>query len=523
MLHPFEIFLQEFVPVLEKKAIQVNKISWILETTSSPDAADLKAELEEELKLLLSDPALYKKLEEWKRDPTLKDPLLSRQCDVLFRLCKQNQIDREIIRKIAEKEAKLSCTYAQFRSELDGKKVSENEIREVLKKERDVAKRKRAWESSKEIGKVLSPQILELVLLRNQAAKSLGYDNFFVMQLDLQEVDDQWLMATLGELAERSSEAYSKVLHEIEGALTKLFSVPVSELGPWSWAEPFCQEDPLGQQDLDLLVQGVDILTSCTAFYDEMGFDVRGVLARSDNEERAGKNQHAFCMNVDRRGDVRTLNNVKPSIKWLETVLHELGHAIYDLGYEEKLPWLLREPPHMITTEAMALVAGRQAYAPYSLEKLVGKEKKELAFAAEKSVKRRQLIFSRWVLVMTHFERELYANPMQDLQVLWWQCVKKYQGINPPPGREGKWDWATKYHMGLAPVYYFSYLLGEVFASGLIEAARKEGSTQFCSKATGAFLRTKLFAPGNRMDWLSLVKHATGSPFSIEPWLFSTL
>ena len=98
-----------------------------------------------------------------------------------------------------------------------------------------------------------------------------------------------------------------------------------------------------------------------------MGVDVQPILKRSDMYERPGKNQHAFCIHIDREGDVRTLNNVKESIKWLETVLHELGHAIYELGFDENLPWLLREPPHMIPTEAMALIAGRQAYRYDSL------------------------------------------------------------------------------------------------------------------------------------------------------------
>ncbi|MFY7811635.1 MAG: hypothetical protein ACOVQ2_07885, partial [Flavobacterium sp.] len=50
---------------------------------------------------------------------------------------------------------------------LDGKKVSENEIREILKKEIDVEKRKKAWDSSKKIGMAIAPQILELVHFSN--------------------------------------------------------------------------------------------------------------------------------------------------------------------------------------------------------------------------------------------------------------------------------------------------------------------------------------------------------------------
>ena len=190
--------------------------------------------------------------------------------------------------------------------------------------------------------------------------------------------------------------------------------------------------------------------------------------------ERPGKNQHAFCINIDRRGDVRALNNVKSSIKWLETVLHELGHAIYEIGLDPKLPWLLREPPHMITTEAMALLAGRQAYRNDLSSDLVGVKKRNLMQKADASLVRRQLIFSRWVLVMTAFEKELYRNPSQDLNRLWWELVEKYQMISAPTGREGKADWAAKYHIGLAPVYYFSYLLGELFASAIQEALLRD-------------------------------------------------
>jgi peptidyl-dipeptidase A len=249
---------------------------------------------------------------------------------------------------------------------------------------------------------------------------------------------------------------------------------------------------------------------------------VKPILARSDMYERPGKNQHAFCIHMDRNGDVRTLNNVKPSIKWLETVLHELGHAIYELGFDAQLPWLLREPPHMIPTEAMALIAGRQAYRSDALKTLVGSAsaKKPLLQKADRSLTRRQLIFSRWVLVMTAFESELYRDPKQDLNAVWWKYVEKYQKIRTPKGREGKWDWATKYHIGLAPVYYFSYLLGEMFASAIQEAIVKEcGNVALSSPQAGQFLQKKLFHPGNRMNWSELIHHVTGSALTPDAWL----
>lgn len=520
--HPFENFLNTFIPEVARKSKQLNKANWILETTGCPDAADLKADLDTELRLLFNNPEVYQKLTLWDKDPSLKDPLLKRQLNVLIRTFKQNLIPKNLLEEIAKKEAALAQAYANFRPEVDGKRLSDNDIREVLKKEKDPGLRKKIWEASKQIGEVLAPKILELVDLRNEAAISLGYPDYFTMQLDLQEVDEKWLQRTLDDLAKGSDAAYTAMLRDLEKKQSEEFHVPVSELGPWAWSDPFCQEDPLGAQDLDDLVQGVDISRANIEFYQRMGIDVRPILERSDMVERPGKNQHAFCINIDRGEDVRTLNNVRESIKWLETVLHELGHAIYDVGYEKSLPWLLREPPHMITTEAMALIAGRQAYRYEALGKLIGKsEKKEsIMRKADESLRRRQLIFSRWVLVMTSFEREMYKKPSQDLNRLWWQTIEKYQKIRAPKGREGKHDWAAKFHIGLAPVYYFSYLLGEMFASAIEEALVKEaGSPNLDSEKAGRFLREKLFYPGNRMPWSELIEFVTGKPLNSDAWV----
>jgi peptidyl-dipeptidase A len=209
-------------------------------------------------------------------------------------------------------------------------------------------------------------------------------------------------------------------------------------------------------------------------------------------------------------------------MKWLETVLHELGHAVYELGYEDQLPWLLREPPHMIPTEAMALLSGRQAYLTHFLENVVAKEKKDpkLLKKAQDSLLRRQLVFSRWVLVMTFFERELYRNPAANLNSIWWDLVEKFQGIKRPKGRDQKCDWAAKYHIGLAPVYYYSYLLGEVLASCLQEKIEERAKDKkLFSENAGKYLQESLFSPGNLYPWDELAKKALGKPLDGAAWV----
>ncbi|MBX9922787.1 MAG: M2 family metallopeptidase [Rhabdochlamydiaceae bacterium] len=518
----FESFLNAFVPEVSSKSKQLNQAYWILATTGSADAADLVGTLSTELSMLFNNPKTYKLLLKWEKQGSVTDPILKRQLQLLIYSFKEKAIPENLLKEIAQKEAALSYAHGNFRANLQGKTVSENDILEVLKKETNPSVRKEAWEASKEVGQFLAPQILELVKLRNKAAKSLGYENYFQMQLDLQEVNEKALFDLLDQVASRSDESYQNTLITIEEVQCKQFSVPGEELGPWAWSEPFGQEDPLDRAELDSLVAHTDLVEATRQFYQKMGFQIEPILQKSDLWEKPGKNQHAFCINVDRDTDIRTLENLKPTLKWLETILHEFGHAIYEQGFDEKLPWLLKQPPHMITTEAMALMAGRRAYLISSLSKLPSYTSSQdtLIKKAQESLSRRQLIFSRWVLVMTYFERELYRNPDQDLNTLWWSLVSKYQKIRTPKNRDSKCDWAAKYHIGLAPVYYYSYLLGELFASCMEESLQEvTGSNSLETTEAGRFLREKLFSPGNRMNWSQLIEHVIGKPLSSDAWI----
>jgi peptidyl-dipeptidase A len=121
---------------------------------------------------------------------------------------------------------------------------------------------------------------------------------------------------------------------------------------------------------------------------------------------------------------------------------------------------------------------------------------------------------------MTFFESELYRDPYQDLNRLWWECVERYQKIQKPSGREHKQDWAAKYHIGLAPVYYFGYLMGEMLASALEESILEStGSRNLDTKGAGEFLQQKLFYPGNRLRWDHLLEQVLGKPLTADPWI----
>ena len=93
------------------------------------------------------------------------------------------------------------------------------------------------------------------------------------------------------------------------------------------------------------------------------------------------------------------------------------------------------------------------------------------------TLKLEQIIFSRWVQVIYRFEKAMFEDPDRDLNSLWWNLVKKYQGLKKPEGRDEP-DWAAKIHIALYPVYYQNYMLGELLASQLYFYIKRFGKTE---------------------------------------------
>ena len=292
----------------------------------------------------------------------------------------------------------------------------------------------------------------------------------------------------------------------------------MSDLRPWHYADPFFQEAPPdGAVDLDPLFEAHDVVALARRTMSGIGFAADGILERSDLFPRDGKNQHAFCIDVDRRGDVRILANVVPTHDSMDTMLHELGHGVYDLGLRDDLPWLLRST-HLVATEASALLFGALAWRRDWLETVLGLSAAEGA-ALEARLRAARavelLVFTRWVLVMNTFERALYADPDADLDTLWWELVSRYQGVTAPAGRQAP-DWAAKIHIAVSPVYYHTYLYGAIVALQLAAALDSQAGGIVDRPQAGALLRAKLFEPGESVRWDRLVEQASGSPLTVE-------
>jgi peptidyl-dipeptidase A len=501
---------------------------WELNVTGEERWQEESARLDTEIRTVLSRPDRYRFLLE-ARENGIQEPLLRRQVELLVNAHRPNQLPHESIERIVRLEKEVEASFNTFRAELDGERVSDNRIRELLLESDDVELRRRAWEASKQIGSEVEERLLELVRERNAAAASLGFPSYYRLMLEVQEQDEDELFALLDRVEEGTRGIFEDYKANLDAELAERFGVEPGDLRPWHYGDPFFQEGPTAGVDLDGWFHGTSLEDLSVRFYDAVGFDARPLLERSDLYEREGKCQHAFCIWMDRADDIRILCNLQPTEYWANTILHELGHAVYDAHIDRSLPYFLRDSAHTLTTEASAMLFGRLSRNAAWLTRYAGvpeDEARQAGAALAEATRASLLVSARWELVMCHFERALYRDPGQDLNRLWWDLVERLQLVRRPEGRDAP-DWAAKIHFSVSPVYYHNYLLGEMMASQLqahiVESVLGGGDDVWeryvSSPAVGEHLKQRLYRSGASLDWRATIEQATGRPLDPGPFV----
>jgi peptidyl-dipeptidase A len=496
---------------------EFHRAYWDSQVEASDANERRRAELELELRRLKGDPETLAAVNA-ALDEQIYDPVLRRQLEVLRLSLTGNQMDEDQRARMVELSSSVEGDFASFRPDVDGKRVNDNEILDILRDSEDENLRRSAWVASKEVGSYVAERVREIVRVRNQAAHDLGYGDYYAMSLDLQELDAEWLFGLLGELETLTDEPFKRWKADLDERLAARFGV--IELMPWHYADPFFQQlPPDGRVELDDLFEGADASDLARRTFASWGIDIQRVLDASDVFPREGKCQHAFCLDVDRSGDdVRILANVVPGERWIEVMLHESGHAAYDVSISPSLPYTVRRAAHTFVTEAIAILSGRLVRDPEWLVSIAERDDGAVAALSDELQRAnatQSLLFARWGLVMSHFERDLYADPEGDLDARWFELVERFQGIAPPPkDARHKGQWASKIHLAVAPVYYHNYLLGELLASQLRTTAERACGGFVGNDQVGAFLVDRVFRSGSLLRWDALVEEATGGELS---------
>jgi peptidyl-dipeptidase A len=476
-------------------------------------------------------------------------PLQIKQLEKILYLAANNPATEEAVVKerIKKETAQTEALYG-YKYMLDGRRVSTNQIDSILIKETNLAKRRKAWEVSKEVGKKLKNGLADLQKLRNEAVQGLGYPNFFDYQVSDYGMTSQEMMDLnykfLKELWPLYRELHTYARYELA---KKYGETEVPDMIPADWLPNRWGQDWSAMVN----VKGLDVdsmLATKTPqwvvekgedFYKSIGFSAlpksfweKSSLYPLPADAGYSKNNHASAWHIDLDKDVRSLMSVQANEEWYQTVNHELGHIYYYMTYSNKdVPPLLREGANRAYHEAFGTMIGHDAMQKAFLAKnglLPANAKTDDMQVLLKEAMQYVVFIPFASGTMTQFESDLYAKnlPKDQYNNRWWFLSKKYQGIVPPTQRGSEYcDAASKTHINDDPAQYYDYAISYILLFQVHDYIAKNilhedphNASYYDNKKVGDFLKSIMYW-GSSKDWRQVLKEKTGSDLSAKAML----
>jgi len=267
-----------------------------------------------------------------------------------------------------------------------------------------------------------------------------------------------------------------------------------------------------------------------------LGLKMMGVLGFDFDRGRLDVSHHPFCGGSF--GDVRitTRYSEESFAESLMGVLHETGHALYELGRPK--PWAFQPvgvSRSMGTHESQSLLMEMQACRSREFITFVAPQLREAfgsngeAWAEENlyryytkvergliRVDADEVTYPAHVIMRYRMERALVSGDLQvaDLPGAWRDAMKEMIGIDVPNDRDGCMQ---DIHWIEGIVGYFpTYTLGALIAAQLFEAAKEANGDILPSISRGDFkpllgwLRENIHQWGRRYTVDELLNRATG-------------
>lgn len=543
-------FLEKFTTEFQKLYYETSKAEWLANTDVKEENDNKLIEAEKAMSRYVGSNEVISATKYLLKHKTGLTDLQFNQLRAIWYLASHypSQAKKLVDQLIAAEAKQSNNLYSfEFHANLNGKDtvLSPNDIDNTLNTSTDLDVRRKVWESSKEVGKVLKDGLAKLQHLRNSVARTMGHSSFYALEASNYGVSSKQMANLMDKVLEELKPLYRALHTYARYSLAEKYQQPVPELLPAHWLN-----NRWGQQwtgivkavDLDHLLKSKSpewIVAQAETFYTSMGFSKlpqvfwdKSDLYPLPKDSTRKKNTHASAWHLDVDHDVRSLMSVESNMRWFTTTHHELGHIYYFLSYSKpEIPVLLREGANRAFHEGVGTLIGMAAGQPAYLKEIgllkstndIDKTQMLLQQAFEHVV-----FMSFGAGTMTQFEYELYEKnlPKSRYNTRWWEIVKKYQGIVPPDNRGEEYtDAATKTHINDDAGQYYDYAISELILFQLHEhicdkilKQHPSDCNYYGNKEVGNYLKS-ILELGSTRDWREVLKEKTGSDLSAKAML----
>lgn len=482
---------------------------WDFYTESTPENMDKMNVSQDKANDFYDNKEIYAKLKEINEAGGVADKKLKKQLRNLTTAFGDGIEYKEELKAMSTKENEISQKLNSYQMTIDGKPVSKAEISKIMETEKNPEVRKKASDAKIKSGDLIAEDLVELVKMRNDFAKKKGYDNYFDYMLEENyDIKPKELDKLLSDVAKNTKESNKKVMDGVKSELSKAFGIAPEDLRSYHFGY-LAGEDPekLVNDQIKTKEEVVDISKRA---YAGMGYDVDKLPIKLDLFPRENKNTHGFSFPIEAGKDARILANLTNNVSSIDTLMHELGHSVFTVKTNPKLPYMEQDTTSTMT-EAVAMMMGDM---PRTEGLVKDKVSPEVFAKFQKSAAEEDSKFVGSSMAIIDFERNMYKNPDQDLKQLWKDMSVKYKGRSEKD--EATNEWATIPHFLSHPAYYQNYFRASLIKAQLYDALTEKFGNLTENKDTAKYLNEHIFQYGGSKEDDEILEEVTGKPLSAD-------
>lgn len=500
----------EFCQKLEKISIDLEKKCWDFYINSTPENIKKYENAQNEYSKLFRDKNMYQKFKKIDKNSLNKHE--QKQLKNLLKEFDEELNTGEELKKLRQKENEIAKKFNSYIPKIDNKEISKTEITKILQTEENPQIREKAYLARIKGGDLIANDLIEFVKMRNLYAKTKGYENYFEYKLkEDYEVENEFLNKLIDNVYSKIKNKISEIQTKKQNDLKKFFNIDTLKSFHYGL---LLKNNP--EKDVNEILKDYDITEISKNIYKNMGYDVDEMIKSGrltlDLFPRKNKNTHGFCFGVEAGRDSRILANLMNNAVSLDTLNHEMGHCVYDLGISTKLPFLDRQAASPAVTEAIAMMMGDIIKKENVLNDIIPND---LLEKFKNTLKEDEALFISKSLLIIDFERQLYKNPEQDIPKLWNDLRKKYLNRNCEIDNE----WATIPHYLSHPAYYQNYFRANLMKAQIYNYLKSKLGNLTENKNSGNFMNENIFSLGASIDEYDLIKTLTKKEFSIDDFV----
>jgi peptidyl-dipeptidase A len=447
-------------------------------------------------------------IETWlKRASSLSDKPLARRLELWHRCFIGGAIYADP--GIAAIENRLQQTITGFKLKFGDSLLTRAEVSNRLRQERKQQQRHRLWSLTSQISASAGEDLIRLVKLRNERARSLGFSNYYSLALRLQAIDEAWLLKTMNELEEQTRAPLEAF---IAAAREKMHAAKFE-----AWDYDYALREGVQLPDKYFLPESVfEIIHE---FQKSIGFDVDSLPIREVVKDIP---YGGLSLAIRIPSDSRFLVNPTKGKNFYSVAFHEYGHSLKAVHTRVEYP-ILKGYEWIPGAQCAAYEEGvADMHGEFTDDSLwISAYTEVKPKQIERYIKNRPLpALCRLRRLMKDFflEYSMYRNPDQDLPALEKEMFKKYLLVDlddAEPHQFAASIWYVSY-----PCYYQNYVLAGMIATQLQEAlTSKFGEEKSQNPHLAEWMIAHLYATGESDEWTERIRDATGKSLESGPYL----